>query len=310
MKNDQKTKITYADFVNDIAQSIKRNIEQGAGVWIDNFDREGSPLLPINSQASSYKGVNIYALLLSQLENGFKSNQWLTFKQIKSLQGCVNKGEKSTMVFFFTSYDKKDIASQDRKTTTIKNGKQQINVIKKGEVFKYSVVCPKYYRVFNRTQTNLQPIENNAHVDANIQTVIDKHQANIVHHDQGSAYYDLTHDVIKMPLQKYFKTPADYQATLLHELAHFTMHPSRLNREIDFTCKKSYAREELIAELSSVILLKHFNIQGEVANHANYIESYLKYLHDEDYAEAVKKSVKVMSYILAVDEKAEYQKTA
>ena len=85
MPNNQKEKVTYADFVNTIAQNIKRNIERGSGVWVDNFDREGSPLLPINSQASYYKGVNIYALMLAQLENGFKSNQWLTFKQIQAL---------------------------------------------------------------------------------------------------------------------------------------------------------------------------------------------------------------------------------
>jgi len=306
----QNKKLTYTDFVNDIAQTIKRNITKGAGVWVDNFDRQGSPLLPINSQTSYYKGVNIYALLFEQIQNGFKSNQWLTFKQIQALEGSVNKGEKSTVVFFFTSYDKKGVASEDRKTSIFKDGKQHTHVIKKGETFKYAVCCPKYYRVFNRAQTNLQPVENATNVDANIQTVLDKHLPNIVHHDQGRAYYDLTNDVIKMPLQKYFKTPADYQATLLHELAHFTMHKSRLNRVVDFACKKSYAREELVAELSSVILLKHFDIQGEVKNHANYIDSYLQYLTDEDYTEAVKKSVKVMSYILAVDEKADYQKTA
>ena len=306
----QKNKITYTDFVNEIAQSIKQNIAKGAGVWVDNFDREGSFSLPINSQASHYKGVNICALLMAQMENGFKSNQWLTFKQIKDLDGSVNKGEKSTLVFFFTTYDKKEIASKDRKTSIYQNGKRHTHVIKKGETFKNSVCCPKYYRVFNRTQTNLQPVENTAIIDANIQTVLDKHQPSIVHHDQGSAYYDLTNDVIKMPLQKYFKTPADYQATLLHELAHFTMHASRLDRAVDFGCKKSYAREELVAELSSVILLKHFDIQGEVKNHESYIDSYLQYLTDEDYTEAVKKSVKVISFLLAVDEKSNYQKTA
>ena len=291
----QKNKITYTDFVNGIAQTIKQNIAKGAGVWVDDFDREGSALLPINSQASNYRGVNICALLMAQMENGFKSNQWLTFRQIKDLNGSVNKGEKSTLVFFFTSYDKKGVASEDKKTSVYQNGKEQTAIIKKGETFQYAVVCPKYYHVFNRTQTNLQPIENTAVINANIQTVLDKHQPKIIHHDQGSAYYDLPNDMIKMPLQKYFKTPADYQATLLHELAHFTMHPSRLNRAIDFGCRKSYAREELVAELSSVILLKHFDIQGEVQNHESYIDSYLQYLTDEDYTEAVKKSVKVIS---------------
>lgn len=33
----QNKKLTYTDFVNDIAQTIKRNITKGAGVWVDNF---------------------------------------------------------------------------------------------------------------------------------------------------------------------------------------------------------------------------------------------------------------------------------
>ena len=61
----------------------------------------------------------------------------------------------------------------------------------------------------------------------------------------------------------------NYMATLCHEFSHWTMHEKRLNRDVDFKCKKS------IAELSNSILLKHFGISAEVQNHASYIESWM-----------------------------------
>ena len=100
-KAEKKVKTTYQDYVLSIAQKIKENIKKGAGVWIDNFDRSGSQLLPVNSQSKLYNGVNVLQLLFSQLENSYKSNQWLTFKQINELGGSVRKGEKSEEVFFF-----------------------------------------------------------------------------------------------------------------------------------------------------------------------------------------------------------------
>ena len=110
-----------------------------------------------------------------------------------------------------------------------------------------------------------------------------------------------------MPLAKYFKTEADYMAVLCHEFFHYTMHEKRLNRIEDFRKENGRAKEELLTEISCTILLKHFGISGEVANHENYIESWLQNLTDNDFCEAVKKSVKVISYILNVEAEDEYK---
>ena len=91
-----------------------------------------------------------------------------------------------------------------------------------------------------------------------------------------------------MPSSKYFDSEDNYKAVLLHELAHSTMHETRLNRNVDLKCKLSYAKEELVAELSSAMLSAHFGIQTEIQNHAIvntrkiqlsllYLFSFLKY---------------------------------
>jgi antirestriction protein ArdC len=62
-------KITYTDFVNNIANEIKESISNGTGDWVDNLNRDGNFNLPTNSKGKHYKGVNILALLFAQLNN-------------------------------------------------------------------------------------------------------------------------------------------------------------------------------------------------------------------------------------------------
>ena len=165
----------------------------------------------------------------------------------------VNKGEKSQVVFYFSTFE----------------------VIDKSTGLKETKFFTKQYRVFNISQTTLKDSEQNIVINANLQNVIDAHNPEIITHAIGKACYIPSLDIIKMPLAKYFKTDADYQATLCHEFSHWTLHEKRLNRKVDFSCKKSIAREELIAELSNSVLLKHFGICAKVQNHASYIESWM-----------------------------------
>ncbi len=285
MKNE---KLTHNDFVKNIADQIKEKIANGCGDWVENFNRDGNFNLPTNSKGTFYKGVNILALLFAQLKNNYKSNQWMTFKQIKEIDGMVNKGEKSQVVFYFSTFETID------KSTGLKETK----------------FFAKQYRVFNISQTTLKDSEQNIVINANLQNVIDAHNPKIENHDIGRACYIPSLDIIKMPLAKYFKTDADYMATLTHEFSHWTLHEKRLNRTVDFSCKKSIAREELTAEIGSCLLLKHFGIKGEVKNHEKYIESWMHDLTEKDFCEAVKQSVKVIAFILDVEASWAYEKVA
>ncbi|GGG04747.1 MULTISPECIES: ArdC family protein [Cysteiniphilum] len=289
-KGNKQSKQTYNDFVNDIAQSIKEIIQNGGATWKDVFNREGCAKLPVNAKGNLYSGVNVLNLYMTQLKNNYKSNQWLTFKQIKALNGSVNKGEKSSRVFFFTTYDKEKIAQDDFKTGD--------KIIKKGDTYETTILCPKYYPVFNLSQTTLAETENTVIFDDNLQSIIDAQGIEIITHDRGQACYNQSLDIIKMPSSKYFDSEDNYKAVLLHELAHSTMHKKRLNRSVDLSCKLSYAKEELVAELSSAMLSAHFGIKTDLQNHASYIDSWLRNLTDEDFNEAVRQSTKVLNYLL------------
>ena len=80
--------------------------------------------------------------------------------------------------------------------------------------------------------------------------------------------------------------------TAFHEAGHSTGHTSRLKRPLgNGFGSKAYAFEELIAELSSMLVVMRLggefvpdSVQEENANNAAYLQSWLKSCEDKDEA--------------------------
>ena len=54
--------------------------------------------LPTNfSTKKEYRGFNVMMLWFMAEEVGFKTNNWITYKQAKALKGNIKKGEKKTV---------------------------------------------------------------------------------------------------------------------------------------------------------------------------------------------------------------------
>ena len=87
-----------------------------------------------------------------------------------------------------------------------------------------------------------------------------------------------------MPHPEAFKDINYYQKTLFHEMIHSTGHPSRLARPLDTKSEnlKSYAKEELIAEIGSSYLCYLTGIDSEAIlnQNASYLQSWLRVLND------------------------------
>ena len=89
-----------------------------------------------------------------------------------------------------------------------------------------------------------------------------------------------------MPRPEVFTSEENYYATLFHELAHSTDHKSRLDRKslqekTSFGSTK-YAREELVAEMTSAFLCAQAHIEKPVIeNAAAYISGWLRTLKDD-----------------------------
>ena len=79
-----------------------------------------------------------------------------------------------------------------------------------------------------------------------------------------------------MPVKSDFHSEANYYATLLHELTHWSGSPSRLDRTKGKRFgDTAYAFEELIAELGSAFLCEKYAVEGDI-RHEGYIQSWLR----------------------------------
>lgn len=101
--------------------------------------------------------------------------------------------------------------------------------------------------------------------------------------ESDSAFYRPSADVIVCPQKTQFPKGADYYSTLLHEVAHSTGHPSRLNRDMSgFFGSPSYAREELIAEMTAALCGIRFGLATTPQQeNAAYLASWLRGLKEK-----------------------------
>ena len=98
------------------------------------------------------------------------------------------------------------------------------------------------------------------------------------------ACYQPTEDRILMPKKEQFKTQKGFYSTMFHELTHWTVHKSRLDRPIkNKQSSKAYAFEELMAELSASFICCHLGFEYST-QHSAYIKDWLEVLKEDKKA--------------------------
>lgn len=92
-------------------------------------------------------------------------------------------------------------------------------------------------------------------------------------------------DDIHLPLPEFFESDNEYNATVFHELGHATGHESRLNREQRGNFgSPDYAKEELVAEITSAFMAETTGISIEdmnMDNHKAYVNSWIESIKDD-----------------------------
>ena len=106
---------------------------------------------------------------------------------------------------------------------------------------------------------------------------IDRLQCNVLHDGCDPAYV-MEIDKIHLPFWNQFRNRETYYQSLFHEIAHWTGHKKRLNRKgiaegVDVNSNR-YKKEEIIAELASLMLCIKFNINVGYKNSISYIQGY------------------------------------
>lgn len=306
------TSLNYRDKVNKIrenmAQTILSYIENNPADWQRGWSNLSGA--PINGKTgTAYRGINSLFLAFVGMSKGYTDPRWVTFNQAKDLGASIKKGEKSLPVLFFEFYDRQTKKAYDERTTRDMTDEERF-LYEKENV--YAVM--KYSSVFNAEQCanfperDLESLkmseEERANQNAIIETIIANSAAPVKYDGGNRAYYSPSTDDIHLPAIEAFNSMQDYYATALHEIAHSTGHASRLNRPLDgfIDNPKSYAIEELRAELAGVFMQTEYGIQIDgkhIENHAAYVKSWLEAVKSDPqiFYSAVRDAEKIADYV-------------
>ena len=285
---------TKEELVNMYIDSLKEGKIPWRERWVSSLNVNGI-------SDKEYKGINQLLLSYVTYKEQYNDNRWFTYYQIKQkgykLKDAKGKG---IPVEFYSVYDiknKKKVDFADYERLVNERPETKVN---------YRLICNTSY-VFNASLIEGVPEQDKYPYDKSIPTnnyikkIISK--LGVKYSERGNeAFYSPTTDEIVLPESKKFYDEYSYYATQLHEISHSTGSKDRLNRNIDFKDKKSYAREELVAEISSSFLMAKLGIVPESEdynNHKSYIQSWISILEDKpnELFKAINESNKVYDYI-------------
>jgi antirestriction protein ArdC len=114
------------------------------------------------------------------------------------------------------------------------------------------------------------------------------------------AFYSPSHDFVQVPRPEAYFEPINWHRTALHELGHWSGHPSRLARDLSGGFGSApYAKEELCAEMAGAFVCASLGIVPTV-RHADYIGSWLEVLRKDNrtIVRAASQASKAADFIL------------
>lgn len=269
---------------------------------------------PRNISGRRYSGGNTIMLLIHMIFCPFRTPVFLTYNQAVELGLKVREG--AFPVYHFTYM----YLHRDSKERISEKQYNELSEVEQDQYLKYPIA--RYYNVFNLDLTDYAE-----KYPEQWAKLIDYYQEKVKLNEgemflfpllddmleyqswdcpiklqvQSRAYYSLTHDEICLPVKQQFKEGEGFYGTLLHEMSHSTGHESRLKRKMGQAIPE-YAKEELIAELSSALLGYFMGIETNIREeNAAYLKSWLEELDAEaDFLmDVLSDVVKVVNYTMA-----------
>lgn len=282
--SDEKKQLSKAR--QALIDRVLSRLDDGAMPWDNGMRGAAAPFNAISG--AHYRGMNMLNLLLS----GKSDPRWLTFNQAQDNGYTVKKGAKGVPIELYKIIDKRtgkdaDIAAirEEVKDMTF----EERQAFKKENLQSFA----RSYYVFNASDVNgIEPYVPKDFTPTDIfkrneriEQIIANSEAPIYYDGNGRNYYDRSVDEIHLTDRKAFTSDEFFYNTALHEMAHSTGLNMRLNRNMgDGFGSKSYAREELVAEMSSVLTAAELGLNHSnrvIENSAEYVRSWAELIRDD-----------------------------
>lgn len=308
-KTKEPSKVDAA--LQRFAEMLIKRMEEMQKDWHKGWIGGGSMFgLPQNISGRTYEGSNAFLLFLHTAENGYKAPVYMTYGQLHKEGAHVLKGEKAVPVFKWGF----SIKDKDGKKVTEEEFHNMTDDEKK-ECKRRPFL--KIYPEFNIDQTNMSEV-NKEKYDAvvsqfrktDVPTITDGMYVNKaidrmmekqewvckIQYDkeEKGAYYSPAKDIVVLPTkaqfrihpddpEECFKDGQEYYGTALHEMAHSTGHPSRLDRLKPAAFgSPEYAKEELVAELTSAMVGNTLGFDRRISdNNVAYLQNWTSALRKE-----------------------------
>jgi antirestriction protein ArdC/phage/plasmid primase-like uncharacterized protein len=296
-------------FVETVAERLIEQLREGVAPWQKPWQPgEAGASMPTNPVTGNrYKGINALHLM----SQDHIDQRWMTYKQAASIGAQVRKGEKGTPIQYWKF-------TEDH-TQTDANDKPILDA--DGKAVKHTVRLerPSLFMatVFNADQIDglpqrTPPKEQSWAASERADGILQATGANIRQGEQDRAFYRPATDTIHLPNKEQFDSADRYYATALHELGHWTGHQSRLDRDLAHPFgSEGYAREELRAEIASMIMGDELGIGHDPKQHAAYVGSWIKAIQDDplEIFRAAADAEKIQDYVLGLERKQVKERT-
>lgn len=294
----------FAEMLIKRMEEMQKDWHKG---WIGGGSRFG---LPQNISGRTYEGSNAFLLFLHTAEKGYKAPVYMTYGQLHREGAQVLKGEKAVPVFKwgFSIKDKdgKKVTEEEFHNMTDDEKKEckrrpflkiypefNIDQTNMSEVNKekYDAVVSQF------SKTDVPTITDGMYVNKAIDRMMEKQEwVCKIQYDkeEKGAYYSPAKDIVVLPTkaqfrihpddpEECFKDGQEYYGTALHEMAHSTGHPSRLDRlKPTAFGSPEYAKEELVAELTSAMVGNTLGFDRRISdNNVAYLQNWTSALRKE-----------------------------
>lgn len=298
MKQARVVKKPYPEQISD---RLIEQLEQGTAPFQKPWEA-GELVLPYNpTTEAEYKGSNSFWLTMQ----GHTDPRWMTYKQAQGVDAQVRKGETGTMIQYWKFSD--SIARRDDNGKPVKDsaGKTVTNsvTLDRPKVFSASVFNAEQINGLPPLATQNSPEHEWQRHDRSEKLLIAS-GASIQNDQADRAFYRPLTDSIHLPDKGQFPAADNYYRVALHELGHWTGHPSRLDREMGGGFgSESYAKEELRAEISSLMVSAELGVGHDIGQHASYVNSWIKVLKDDptEILRAARDADKIREYVMSYD---------
>lgn len=277
-----------------VTDRIVADLEQGRVPWVQPWGAAKAGLaLPKNAAtAQRYSGINILILWGAVIEKGFSAQNWLTFRQALALGGNVRKGERGTTVCYADRFIPR---TEKERAAKAGDDPSAVPFLKRFTVFNVDQ-CEGLPDTALAERAALPERETIPRAECLIAATSADFRIG-----GARAFYQPASDFIQVPPQPSFFHQIDYYRTCFHELGHWTGAKHRLARDHSGRFgSHPYAREELVAEMSSAFVCATLGIVPTV-RHADYLASWLDVLKEDNRAifRAASQTSKAADFILA-----------